>query len=186
MLGIAAAQIEQAALLREHGVRKLPDGLCSVGGRRRPQQCGCALRIAALDSIDLPGNAAEMRLNRVAQPGDIGLLRRIVRGEALEPVELRRYGGQGVLIVRQKFGTGRQEIATRRAFGTAHFQEQRVGLVFDLDGMDDPVAVATRLADQQHGSRTDRHKHKKSGREQQDLQQRAPVPPFRRHRQIAR
>jgi hypothetical protein len=182
---IAAAQVEQAVLLRQHGVRKLLDGHRHVGGRRGAQERRRPRCVATLGRLDLPGNTVEMRFDRVPELADIGPLRWIVRGEALEPVELRLDGGERVLIFLQEFVARRQDIAACRTFGAADFEQQRVGLVLHLDRMDDPGAVVARLVDQQHRGGADHHQHQKSRRKQQDLQQRAPVPALRRHERIA-
>jgi hypothetical protein len=72
-------------------------------------------------------------------------------------------------MVDQEFLSRGQEIAACGAFGAANFEEERVGLVLDLNGMEDRGVVRPGLIHQQCGPGADGNEHQESRRKQQEL-----------------
>src|SRR5579862_1006202 len=77
--------------------------------------------------------------------------------------------GSRARILLEKALFFREEIAACRALGGANAQEQGRNLVFNLDGMHDPVVVFTRAVDENDRERADRDQHQESRRKQQGL-----------------
>ena len=72
-------------------------------------------------------------------------------------------------MVGTEFRPQGQEISARGTLGSTNFEQQRVGLIFDLNGMDHPGAVVARLVHQQDRCGADCDEHQKSRQKQQDL-----------------
>ena len=147
------------------------------GGRARP--------IAALDKVHFPREPVELRFNRNAQLSDILCLDRTGGGQAAERVKFGPDHRHGCPVIGEKFRLRGQKIATCSAFRAPDVQEERIGLVLNLNGMDDGGTVAPGSVDKECRCGADCDKHQKSRREQENLPQCADTPCVRGHGKIA-
>src|SRR6202023_1689891 len=102
-------------------------------------QRGRLISFALSDELHLLRELTEPRVDRGAHLADIFPLRGVVADHSGALVEIGMDLRHRALMVAEELGTRGQEVTARRALGPADSEQQRIGLVLDLDSMHHPA-----------------------------------------------